>query len=141
MQIQDIPFVRLTGLQINPEGRLVQPFSDAVVNHLGTMHAGVQFALAETASGHFLQQRFATLADDVIPVLRRTEMKYRRPVTAPIEAYAWADPAQLATFVEKLGKSGRATVEIRVELRLTDGTVVADGIFGWFVTYADGKRP
>ncbi len=138
MQIHDIPFVRLTGIEITPAGRLIQPFSDDVVNHLGTMHAGVQFALAETASGFYLQTQFGEVADRVIPVLRRAEMKYRQPVTSTISAHPAAKPEQLAVFQERLERKGRASIDVAVTLR-SEKDIVAEGIFGWFISVADGR--
>ena len=133
MNIHEIPFVALAGIRINPQGLLVQPFDEHTKNHLGTMHAGIQFSLAETASGFYLQQRFPELADHVIPVLRESKIKYRRPVTGEITANASVSEAVCDQFVHRLSTRGRSSIEVYVALQDKAGTQVCSGQFIWFV--------
>ena len=48
------------------------PSGNQYLNHLGTVHAGAQLALAEASSGEFLLKHFAS-SDDLFPVVRRLE--------------------------------------------------------------------
>ena len=63
-------------------GSLCLDDSPEVRNHLGTIHAAAQFALAESCSGDFLQVRFAELARGCVGVVRRAEVVYRAPRAA-----------------------------------------------------------
>ncbi|MDR1516736.1 MAG: DUF4442 domain-containing protein [Dysgonamonadaceae bacterium] len=52
-------------------------------NHLQTVHASAQFALAEAASGCFLLNEFSE-QKNIAPVVRKVETKYRKPATNEI---------------------------------------------------------
>ncbi|MCW8838458.1 MAG: DUF4442 domain-containing protein [Thiovulaceae bacterium] len=54
-------------------------FQDYILNHIKTIHASAQFALAETQSGIHLQRLFPELEEKVVPVLRDAQMKYKKP--------------------------------------------------------------
>ena len=133
MNITDIPFINLTGLRINQQGVLTQPFDDHTRNHLGTMHAGIQFSLAETASGFHLQQQFPQLADQVIPVLRETRIKYRKPVTEEISAHPQIEDDARERFLRQMNSRKRSTIEVIVTLKDKSGNSVCTGWFTWFV--------
>ena len=46
-------------------------------NHLGTVHASAQFALAEACSGQYLLKTFKAYSSKIIPVVRKAETKYQ----------------------------------------------------------------
>ena len=52
--------------------------SPSHLNHVGTVHASVQLALAEASSGQLLMQAMPELADKVIAVVRRVEAKLQK---------------------------------------------------------------
>ncbi len=133
MNILEIPFVELTGACLNSEGLLQQPFAPACQNHLGTMHAGVQFSLAEAASGLFLQQHFPELADGVVPVLREAHVKYRKSVNGDIVAHPAASEASIDRFLQQMTGKGRGSIEVDVVLQNTAGEIVCNGRFQWFI--------
>ena len=54
MDVTKIPFVKKAGVIKSTKGVLELPFDETVQNHLQTIHASAQFALAETASGEIL---------------------------------------------------------------------------------------
>jgi len=81
MDITELPFNRFLGLRKAPaEGGalLVLPESPDYANHLGTVHASAQFALAEVTSGEFLFRNLPAIAG-LVPVVRRFEAKFKRP--------------------------------------------------------------
>ena len=75
MNLTEIPFVKEVGIQKSADGNLGLQFSERVFNHLQTIHASAQFALAETASGEALLALFPDLVDKVIPVLRDSQIR------------------------------------------------------------------
>ena len=81
--VTEFPFKNL--LRIHPASdaaHLLQPpSSDEYLNHLGTVHAAAQLALAEASSGEFLLRHFGS-AEDLVPVVRRVEAKFRNPQMA-----------------------------------------------------------
>ena len=78
MNVTAIPFNRFLGLRADG-GVLTLPADPNYQNHLGTMHAGAQFALAEAASGQWLLSRFGAEAASNLAVVRHADVKFRRP--------------------------------------------------------------
>ena len=70
--VTELPFNNL--LRIHPASdaaHLLQlPSGDEYLNHLGTVHAAAQLALAEASSGEFLLRHFGS-AENLVPVVRR----------------------------------------------------------------------
>lgn len=50
MDVTNIPFAKHIGIKIQEEGVLKLALTDSVQNHIQTIHASVQFVLAETQS-------------------------------------------------------------------------------------------
>lgn len=109
------------------------PAADALHNHLGTLHASAQFALAETASGDHLQGLFPELAGHVVPLLRGAEVRFRRPAKGAV--YAVGSVAEVARerFIAQLQRKGRASICVEVEVRDADGAVTCGGSYDWYV--------
>lgn len=134
MNLLDIPFVKQVGLQADSEQRLTLPFSDAVQNHLQTIHASAQFTLAETASGQALLGQFPQLAGKVVPVLRDADIKFKKPALRTIAAYPAIAPEAAEKFLQQMESKGRGSIAVMVEVRDSEDTVTAQGEFAWFVT-------
>lgn len=130
---EDIPFVRQVGIVRNADGRLELPSSAAVHNHLGTVHASAQAALAETASGDLLGRAFPELVDKVVPVLRAARTRYRKPATGTLTAYPSLAEAARADLLDQLARKGRALVSVEVALRDPAGEITCQAAFDWFV--------
>ena len=133
MDVTAIPFVAKVGITFTEGGVLTLPFTPDVQNHLQSVHAGAQFALAETASGEALQRLFPELAGKVVPVLRDSQMKFRKPATATLFAFPSVEEADVGKFREQFAKKQRATISVAVEVRDTQGVVTAEARFAWFV--------
>ena len=83
MTITEVPFNRFLGIRKadgDPEYLLQLDDSPHYQNHLGTVHASVQLALAEASSGERLLQQFPDLAAGVLSVVRRVEAKFKNPL-------------------------------------------------------------
>ncbi len=134
MKVIEIAFSKHVGIEENESGELSLPFHDHLKNHLGTLHAGAQYVLAETASGAFLQQLFPELAGEVVAVLRSGQAKYKSPATDRTVAYPSVDESLIEPFRERLKKKGRALIDVKVELKNVNQEIKCVAIFRWFVT-------
>src|SRR5689334_12508914 len=93
--VTELPFNQFIGIQTAPAPALLQiPADGKYLNHLGTVHAGAQLALAEAASGEFLLR---TLGPNhgTIPVVRRLEAKFRKPANGMVIATVATPPESL----------------------------------------------
>jgi len=103
------------------------------LNHLSTIHACVQLALAEASSGEFLQQEFSEQKNEVIPVIRKTEAKYNRPATGTLYSRASFLSSDRDAVLEDLLSKGRCITRIKVEVFDADNTRVLTAVFDWFL--------
>ena len=133
MDVTKIPFVDKVGIQRNTDGELELPFNVGVQNHLQTIHASAQFALAETASGDILRKSFPDLVGKVVPVLRESQIKFKKPAYKKIAAYPSVTAETLSKFDEQISKKGRALISVNVQVKDVDGKVTCTGTFKWFV--------
>jgi acyl-coenzyme A thioesterase PaaI-like protein len=133
MDATAIPFSRLLGLRRNIEGDLELPFTETVHNHLGSVHASAQIALAETASGDLLARAFPELADQVIPVMREVKAKFRSPAASTLTARASLPKESSDRFLKQFEAKGRASVSVDVEVFDAQGELTCRASFDWFV--------
>lgn len=140
MLFPDLALNRIIGIRGAPEGAghvLEMPLADTVVNHLGTIHAAAQFALAEAASAELLLRRFTALSGNVVAVIRSAAVKYRKPATSLLRAFAKLDsPDAGETLPRDLESRGHVVVQVRVELMGEDGRNTFIGEFGWHIAKA-----
>jgi len=137
MNVADIAFNRFLGLR--SDGSAVTLLADAKFqNHVGTVHAGAQFSLAEAASGQWLLGKFGEAATDHLAVVRRADIKYRRPAVGQLTAKADVPPEEAERFRETLERRGRAAIEVRVEALNEDGSVALEATFEWFAQRVRG---
>jgi len=137
MKATDLPFARLIGLRPAPAGAahlLELPFTPLLHNHLGTMHAAAQFALAESASAECLQRDFGGLDGRVHAVVRGVEIRYRKPATDDLFAFGRPDEATRTGLLAEFAARGRATAVILIDLKDRDGTLTFHGKFDWFIS-------
>jgi len=125
--------LELVGINKNNKNPQILELSSNNQNHIGTMHAAAQFLLAETASGVYLQEKFSELKDDVIPLLRESQIKYRKTAEGTITARAFAELETLERFKDQFLKRSRAIIGVNVKLYNKDEVVVAEALFTWFV--------
>src|SRR6188474_3504835 len=92
MHVTDLAINKTLGIQLAPVGSghiLEMPESPLLLNHVDTVHASVQFALAEASSGEFLLGHLGEAKGKVFAVLRTSEVKFRRPAHGTLHASAW----------------------------------------------------
>jgi len=138
MNIQEVPFNRFLGIQPSAKDGYILELAnnDHLANHLGTLHAGALFSLAEATSGEFLLRQFHSSELDVIPVVRKVDIKYSKPVESVV--YSTAD------FVENsanevytgLKERGKVIIEVKVVLYNEKNERTAVSNIHWFLTLA-----
>ena len=133
----DLALNRLLGIVAAPAGALhllEMPFTPPLHNHLGTMHAAAQFALAEAASAECLQRHFGAQVGEVFAVVRGVDLKYRKPATGDLLAFGAADPGTSEKLVTELASRGRASAVILIDLKDRAGTLTLHAKFEWFIS-------
>jgi uncharacterized protein (TIGR00369 family) len=137
MKATDLALNQLLGIAAAPAGAvhlLEMPFTPKLHNHLGTVHAAAQFALAEAASAECLQQNFGAAVGQAFAVVRGVEVKYRKPATGDLLAFASPDPETGQNLLIELARRGRANAVILIDLKDRSGTLTFHGKFEWFIS-------
>ena len=132
----DLAFNRALGICLAPDEAdylLELPFGPIVQNHLGTVHAAAQFALAEAASAECLPRTFGPAVGAVFAVVRSSEVKYRHGGTGDLLAYAVPDDPTRENLIRELETRGRATAVVQVDLKDRSGGVTFHARFEWFI--------
>ena len=133
MTARDIEFVKLVGIEQSGDS-VSLAYKKDVQNHIETIHASAQFTLAETQSGLHLQKLFPHLEGLVIPVLRDSSMKYKKPALKTITARASVSQEDIEKFQVQFDKKGRGSLSVDVIVEDSDGVCTAQGTFGWFIS-------
>ena len=132
MKPTDIPFVKHIGVtEENKE--LSLDCSDIVLNHIETIHAGAIYTLAETKSGMHMIELFPKLKGKVAAVLRESTIKYKKPATGKITAFASTESEMVETFKAQFTQKGRGILTIGVVVKDAENSIVAQAKFTWFV--------
>ena len=140
MDITQIPFNRLIDLErceTREEGLFQLAADPKFTNHIGTVHGAAIFALAEASSGEFLIRNLKLDLDTIIPVVRRAEIKFRKPAEGLIYARGLSNEDDWLTFAGSYAKRARAMIGFQIEVLDSNDVVVAAAAFDWFIT----KRP
>jgi hypothetical protein len=132
--VTELPFNSFLGIQVaaEPSKLLRLPSGDQYLNHVGTVHASAQLALAEASSGEFLLRHFGS-TERIVPVVRRLEAKFRKPANGTITSTATAAHASLEELDLELASKGRAVIPITVELHDQSGVHTLSATVEWFV--------
>ena len=105
-------------------------------NHIDTMHAGALYALAEAASGEFLLRQFHSLEPDIIPVVRRVEIKYTKPAESRVYACAEFKDSSAGEITRVLRERKRALLGVKVVLYNESHEKLVVSIVNWFLRIA-----
>lgn len=136
MEIFDLPFNQFIGIARSElkDGMLSLPNDVRYTNHLGTVHAGALLALAEATSGDFLIRELRGVGFEVLPVVRRTEAKFRKPAFGSVYSKVHVAPENKDEFLATLTAKSRALLRISVDVYDESDTHVLAAIFEWFVS-------
>ena len=132
--VTELPFNRFLGIEAasHPTQLLRLPEGAQYLNHLGTVHASAQLALAEASSGEFLLRALG--ADSgVIPVVRRLESKFRKPAHGAVTSTVSTPPEVIEQLRAELKAKGRALVSVAVDLHDNAGVHTLSATVEWFI--------
>ena len=117
------------------EARLVLQESAQYKNHVNTVHASVQFALGEAASGDYLWRRFHDITEQAtfVPVVRKADVKYKKPAQGEISATAQISDEMASQTRSALEKKGRAIIPVTVTITDSTGNTTMTVTYAWFV--------
>jgi len=131
--ITDIPFVSHIGIR-SEKDRLLLELKPDLSNHLDTLHAGAIYTLAESESGRYLLEHYANkLDEDIIPLLRSSLMRYKKPIYTTATAKANVLSEDINSFEKSFAKKGRGSIKVFVEIFDEVSDLCAVGEFVWYV--------
>jgi hypothetical protein len=138
MNVLEIPFNKFIGLQPADTGNdyifRLEP-RDEYMNHLGTIHASALFALAEASSGEFLFNQFKDYTLDIIPVVRKVEVKYSKPASGIVFSKACINDSGINEILNELKIKKRIIIKVRVDIYGNNSEKLFTSTFDWFITY------
>ena len=141
MNITQLPFNKLIGLELaGPDNNFMVglPEGPHYLNHLGTVHASALLAVAEAGSGEFLLRNFGHL-DNLIPVVRKIEARFRKPAHGTVTARCILDNGALDSWIADLDSRGRVAAAIPVDVIDATGNVVLSATVEWLVAKGTGE--
>jgi len=133
MDVTQIPFAKHVGIKNQEKNILKLDFKPDIQNHINSIHASAQFALAETQSGLYLQRLYPEYEGKVLALVRDSTVKFRHPAKTSITAHANIEEEVQTKFLNLFEKRGKASIKIEVEVKDQDGTITMQGQFNWFV--------
>ena len=135
MDILSIPFHKYLNIEKFPGDKYIFQVQERpeYLNHLQTIHACLQLALAEASSGEFLLQQFEELKSEVIPVIRKTEAKYNRPANGTLYSRASFLSSNKENILKELIDKRRTLTHIQVEIFDMNEKKVLSVVFEWFL--------
>lgn len=138
--VTDLPFTSFLGIEnaVEKTQLLRLPSGEKYLNHLGTVHASAQLALAEASSGEFLLQHLSSIPN-IVPVVRRLEAKFRRPANGAVVSSVTTPPKTIDALRHDLEAKGRALISVAVELHDESGTHTLSATVEWFITRLTNK--
>jgi hypothetical protein len=133
--VTELPFNSFLGIEpaSSPTQLLRLPAGSHYLNHLGTVHASAQLALAEASSGEFLLRALGSISG-LLPVVRRLESKFRKPANGAITSTVSTPPEALDHLRAELTAKSRAIISIAVELHDESGAHTLSAAVEWFIT-------
>ena len=123
-----VPFAGFLGIEydeVGPERTVLRLADDpAKHNHIGTLHAGALFSLAESASGLAVTAAIADKLAGVTPLAAKAEIAYRKVARGDVTAAARID-GSVADVLATLDAEGRVRFPVVVDVADESGEVCA----------------
>lgn len=135
MNILSIPFHEFIAIKrSNKKGYLFMlEERPELNNHLNTVHASAQLALAEASSGEFLLEQFNDIKNQVIPVIRRTEIKYRQPGKGTLYTKCEFVEGDSQEFLKQFKEKKRIILKVKVHVFNEFEKRTSTAIFEWLI--------
>lgn len=129
-----VPFAGFLGVEydsVSPDEAVLRLRDDpAKHNHIGTLHAGALFALAESASGIVVIAAIADKLAGVTPLAARAEITYGKVARGDVTATARIEGGA-APVLETLERDGKVRFPVAVELKDESGQPCATVTVDW----------
>jgi uncharacterized protein (TIGR00369 family) len=129
-----VPFASFLGIaydEVGPGHAVLRLADDpAKHNHIGTLHAGALFALAESASGVAVIATIAEQLAGVTPLAARAEITYAKVARGDVTATARIE-GDVAEILAALDADGKVRFPVVVDLRDESGDVCATVTVDW----------
>lgn len=138
MHVTDLAINKTLGMQLAADGHahlLELPESPLLLNHVGSLHAGVQFSLAEACSGEFLLRHFGSDPSQLFAVLRTAQVKFRRPAHGALRASARFVEKSAEALADELASPRGTLASVLVEVADANGVVTMSGQYEWFLRW------
>jgi hypothetical protein len=136
IDITKVPFNQLLGISLCKESDYLLQLDNRkeYKNHLDTVHAAALFALAEGSGAQLLLKAFPEeIIDNVIPVLRKVEVSYKKPAQGIIKSKAFLKDNTIEHISSELETKKRVLITTIVELFDEQNVKVFQANFEWFV--------
>lgn len=135
--LHNIPMNATVGVQITDAGvgwatgecADTPPFR----NHLGTIHAGAQFLLAEAVSGAAFAGAFAHAMTEAVPLIEKLETHYVGRAVGNITARAEANAADLPAAYAQYKEEGKARLILNVLVKDGEDKDVMQAVAHWYI--------
>jgi len=102
-------------------------------NHLGTIHAGAQFLLAEAVSGAAFAGAFAAQLAQAVPLIEKLETHYVARAQGDITAQGQIDPATLPAAYAEFAEHGKARLIVQVTVKDAEDKAVMQAVAHWYL--------
>ncbi len=123
-----MPFLQKIGIRIvyveKGRARVELPFDESITNHLGTVHAGALYTIAETGGGLVITS--AATSADIWGVAKSGHIKYKKPAKDMIYVEEEVDPDWIAERFNTVLTEGKADIPFTVHVRGENGDIVAE---------------
>lgn len=138
MNVLDLPFNKILLLQPSEVPDTILMLEDHVKyqNHLGTVHASAQYALAEASSGEILERNFGDWNGAYFPVVRRAEIKYKNPAKGRLFSTGYIETDKVTKAKQELADKGRTLVDVMVKIADEGKNITFESTFTWFIARA-----
>ncbi len=134
-----VPFSGFLGItygDVGPGHAVLRLADDpAKHNHIGTLHAGALFSLAESASGVAMLAAVADRLAGVTPLAARAEITYRKVARGDVTATARIDDVD--GVLAALDADGKVRFPVTVDLTDAGGEVCAVVTVDWHLRRQD----
>jgi acyl-coenzyme A thioesterase PaaI-like protein len=138
MNVLNLPFNKILLIKKSevPDTILMLEDRAKYQNHLGTVHASAQYALAEASSGEILERNFGDWNGAYFPVVRRVEVKYKNPAKGRLFSTGFIDADRAMKAKKELSEKGRTLVDVMVKIVDEGKNITFESTFTWFIAKA-----
>jgi acyl-coenzyme A thioesterase PaaI-like protein len=135
MNVLNLPFNKILLIKKSdvPDTVLMLEDRAEYQNHLGTVHASAQYALAEASSGEIVERTFGDWNGAYFPLVRRVQVKYKDPARGRLFSTGFIDATRAMKAKEELSEKGRTLVDVIVKIVDEGKNITFESTFTWFI--------